>query len=167
MGLRDGVGTWAAVGVAVVGAVAFVAFWPNAPWTAANPYLHVPREDARSVLRDVAAGWRAGDRLVVYDGAAPAVRFYWRGAASDVDWLPPFSAGDPASEARVAGALGASRRRLRDDANGTVGRMWVVVSHIDQGDEGVLRSALANMGGAPNAVLRGDGAEAWRYDGGR
>lgn len=138
--------------------VACAAFWPHAPWPAARPYIHVPREDARAVLRAVAAAWRPGDRLVAVDGAAAAVRFYWRGAADDVAVLPPVGAGGAAPGDDL-------RRAVSTALDGS--RAWLVVVRSDDAEAAALRAALDGLGRAVTPAVAADGATAWRIDDGR
>ena len=165
------VGKVAGAGSVVIAAatlVAFVAYWPHAPWTAGNPFVHVPREDVRPVLRDVAAAWRAGDRLVVYDGAAVAVRFYWRGDRGDVVELPVFSPADPDAVDRVRDALTVTFDDARTEDNpgggGEFGRAWLILSHVDPGDEALLSAVLNDLAAPPAHVIPSDGASAWRIN---
>lgn len=150
--------------VAATALVAFVAYWPHAPWTAGNPYIHVPREDMRPVLRNVAAAWRAGDRLLVYDGAAAAVRFYWRGDSKDVIALPPFSPGDAATVERMRTALARAADDMRRTPRGDSGRAWLVLSHADPGDEPILQRQLADFGAPSAVIVSADGASASRLE---
>lgn len=142
------------VGLALLACAAFILFWPDAPWTAANPYIRVPHEDIPLVLRTIARHWRPGDRLVFNGGAAPAVRFYWRG--------------DPASVAALAPLDGTGRGRDAVDgilaAAGT-GTTWLIQGRADDVDYRTLQAALAARGLPSHPIFAAEGVYAWRING--
>jgi hypothetical protein len=108
--------------------------------------------------------------LWVYDGAAPAVRFYWRGDATDIIVLPGFDPGDTIEARQVRSVLAAAFRRLRDKPARPAPRAWLILSHIDDEDERALRDILEGLhatvseevGRFPDVYW---GALAWRIDG--
>lgn len=151
--MRRGLGGPVRVALAGVTGAAFVFFWPHAPWTDVNPSINVPREDMRRVLRHVQEAWQPGDRLWIYDGAAPAVRFYWHGDRSGDVVLPGFALDRPAEMRRIRDTLAAEIARLGGAPGEPAGRAWLLLSHFDDGDNVALYDILVDLHAAPADIV--------------
>lgn len=140
------------VGWSLAGATlaVFVAFAPYGLWP--NPWMSIPREEMRPVVRDLWAHLRPDDVIYVYTGAEPAFRYYSfgnyrRGSTVSVLRGAPFDARSVDGEAARIAAAAHSH-----------GRVWVVLSHVYGKDDELLESALARSGFEEMAEIAHDHA---------
>jgi hypothetical protein len=109
--------------LAAASAAGLLAFHPAAdPW---NPWMTVPREEVRLVVRDLAVLRRPGDRVLVLPGARPAFEHYDRGA----------SGAELLSELPRPEALLASESPL-----------WLVVSHPSAAEDDLVAAVRRAAG---------------------